>query len=165
MWRNSKYTIITVQSIAVPQNSSQLGAFLHQGKLLFFLKTVHAYRFDLLSCIHSCNFYFSLWILEQLLTRNFGPSSINLNSKYETSSFFVCLHFCVIAKMELGSTNSPKQKIKPLNQSRSDWIKNCKFHWFLFYLQLGQALSTRPDVLPPVYCQELSKLQVGNFIP
>lgn len=28
-----------------------------------------------------------------------------------------------------------------------------------FYIKLGQALSTRPDVLPPVYCQELSKLQ------
>ncbi|CAN0860422.1 Uncharacterized protein sll0005, partial [Linum grandiflorum] len=26
-------------------------------------------------------------------------------------------------------------------------------------LQLGQALSTRPDILPSVYCQELSKLQ------
>ncbi|CAK9160496.1 unnamed protein product [Ilex paraguariensis] len=25
--------------------------------------------------------------------------------------------------------------------------------------QLGQALSTRPDILPPVYCQELAKLQ------
>lgn len=28
-----------------------------------------------------------------------------------------------------------------------------------FYIKLGQALSTRPDVLPTVYCQELSKLQ------
>lgn len=27
-------------------------------------------------------------------------------------------------------------------------------------LQLGQALSTRPDIVPPVYCQELAKLQV-----
>ncbi|KAF3774735.1 putative aarF domain-containing protein kinase [Nymphaea thermarum] len=29
-----------------------------------------------------------------------------------------------------------------------------------FYVKLGQALSTRPDILPSVYCQELSKLQV-----
>ncbi|EOY29274.1 Kinase superfamily protein isoform 5 [Theobroma cacao] len=28
-----------------------------------------------------------------------------------------------------------------------------------FYIKLGQALSTRPDILPPVYCQELAKLQ------
>ncbi|XP_052210734.1 uncharacterized protein LOC127813674 isoform X3 [Diospyros lotus] len=28
-----------------------------------------------------------------------------------------------------------------------------------FYVKLGQALSTRPDVLPTVYCQELAKLQ------
>ncbi|XP_051129415.1 uncharacterized protein LOC127250269 [Andrographis paniculata] len=28
-----------------------------------------------------------------------------------------------------------------------------------FYIKLGQALSTRPDILPSVYCQELAKLQ------
>ncbi|OMO90647.1 phosphatase 2C (PP2C)-like protein [Corchorus olitorius] len=28
-----------------------------------------------------------------------------------------------------------------------------------FYIKLGQALSTRADILPPVYCQELAKLQ------
>ncbi|XP_020265885.1 uncharacterized protein LOC109841358 [Asparagus officinalis] len=28
-----------------------------------------------------------------------------------------------------------------------------------FYIKLGQALSTRPDILPKVYCQELSRLQ------
>ncbi|KAL5728971.1 hypothetical protein ACHQM5_001989 [Ranunculus cassubicifolius] len=28
-----------------------------------------------------------------------------------------------------------------------------------FYVKLGQALSTRPDILPPVYCHELAKLQ------
>ncbi|KAB2024973.1 hypothetical protein ERO13_D06G105800v2 [Gossypium hirsutum] len=28
-----------------------------------------------------------------------------------------------------------------------------------FYVKLGQALSTRADILPPVYCQELAKLQ------
>lgn len=28
-----------------------------------------------------------------------------------------------------------------------------------FYVKLGQALSTRPDLLPAVYCQELAKLQ------
>ncbi|GLT56902.1 hypothetical protein SLA2020_299150 [Shorea laevis] len=28
-----------------------------------------------------------------------------------------------------------------------------------FYVKVGQALSTRQDILPPVYCQELAKLQ------
>ncbi|XP_021900092.1 uncharacterized protein LOC110816275 isoform X2 [Carica papaya] len=28
-----------------------------------------------------------------------------------------------------------------------------------FFVKLGQALSTRPDILPTVYCQELAKLQ------
>ncbi|XP_014502268.1 uncharacterized protein LOC106762737 isoform X1 [Vigna radiata var. radiata] len=28
-----------------------------------------------------------------------------------------------------------------------------------FYIKLGQALSTRPDILPTIYCQELAKLQ------
>ncbi|XP_050219066.1 uncharacterized protein LOC126669607 [Mercurialis annua] len=28
-----------------------------------------------------------------------------------------------------------------------------------FYIKLGQALSTRPDILPTVYCQELAELQ------
>lgn len=28
-----------------------------------------------------------------------------------------------------------------------------------FYIKLGQALSTRADILPSIYCQELSKLQ------
>ncbi|XP_078162732.1 protein kinase superfamily protein isoform X3 [Carex rostrata] len=28
-----------------------------------------------------------------------------------------------------------------------------------FYIKLGQALSTRPDILPGAYCKELSKLQ------
>ncbi|KAL5657571.1 hypothetical protein ACJX0J_030734, partial [Zea mays] len=28
-----------------------------------------------------------------------------------------------------------------------------------FYIKLGQALSTRPDILPSAYCQELAKLQ------
>ncbi|CAD6225774.1 unnamed protein product [Miscanthus lutarioriparius] len=33
-----------------------------------------------------------------------------------------------------------------------------------FYTKLGQALSTRPDILPSAYCQELAKLQ-GQIPP
>jgi hypothetical protein len=29
-------------------------------------------------------------------------------------------------------------------------------------VQLGQALSTRPDILPNAYCMELAKLQVRS---
>ncbi|KAG8375370.1 hypothetical protein BUALT_Bualt10G0093000 [Buddleja alternifolia] len=36
---------------------------------------------------------------------------------------------------------------------------NLGLTYYLLDLQLGQALSTRPDILPTVYCQELAKLQ------
>jgi hypothetical protein len=32
-----------------------------------------------------------------------------------------------------------------------------------FYIKLAQALSTRPDILPNAYCQELAKLQVCSI--
>lgn len=35
-----------------------------------------------------------------------------------------------------------------------------KINVIVLELQLGQALSTRPDILPTVYCQELARLQV-----
>ncbi|KAK6927695.1 ABC1 atypical kinase-like domain [Dillenia turbinata] len=40
-------------------------------------------------------------------------------------------------------------------------IKFCEtlIHLGPFYVKLGQALSTRPDILPTIYCQELAKLQ------
>ncbi|KAF5456859.1 hypothetical protein F2P56_026292 [Juglans regia] len=42
-------------------------------------------------------------------------------------------------------------------------VKFCEtlIHLGPFYIKLGQALSTRPDILPAVYCQELAKLQLG----
>lgn len=33
------------------------------------------------------------------------------------------------------------------------------------FVKLGQGLSTRPDVCPPEYLEELSELQVFQFIP
>ncbi|CAA6662332.1 unnamed protein product [Spirodela intermedia] len=47
--------------------------------------------------------------------------------------------------------------------SSSIWYNFFNFRKFIMfpsiYSQLGQALSTRPDILPKAYCQELSKLQ------
>lgn len=46
-----------------------------------------------------------------------------------------------------------------------DGEKRGKFNVIVLELQLGQALSTRPDILPTVYCQELARLQVcGVFL-
>lgn len=44
-------------------------------------------------------------------------------------------------------------------KKRSIMFRNTLIHLGPFYVKLGQALSTRPDILPTVYCQELAKLQ------
>lgn len=48
--------------------------------------------------------------------------------------------------------------IKPYRAVKCD-LRDLYFLHFS-YTQLGQALSTRPDILPTVYCNELAKLQV-----
>ncbi|XVE71302.1 hypothetical protein DITRI_Ditri10aG0140700 [Diplodiscus trichospermus] len=45
------------------------------------------------------------------------------------------------------------------NKKRAVRFRETLIHLGPFYVKLGQALSTRPDILPPVYCQELAKLQ------
>lgn len=42
---------------------------------------------------------------------------------------------------------------------RSIKFRETLIHLGPFYIKLGQALSTRPDILPTMYCQELAKLQ------
>ncbi|MCO5599660.1 hypothetical protein L7F22_053765 [Adiantum nelumboides] len=42
---------------------------------------------------------------------------------------------------------------------RAEKLRRCLIRLGPFYIKLGQALSTRPDVLPNAYCQELAKLQ------
>lgn len=42
---------------------------------------------------------------------------------------------------------------------RSIKFRETLIHLGPFYIKLGQALSTRPDILPTIYCQELAKLQ------
>ncbi|PIN13923.1 putative unusual protein kinase [Handroanthus impetiginosus] len=44
-------------------------------------------------------------------------------------------------------------------KKRSIKFRETLIHLGPFYVKLGQALSTRPDILPTVYCQELGKLQ------
>lgn len=44
-------------------------------------------------------------------------------------------------------------------QMRAEKLRRCLIRLGPFYIKLGQALSTRPDVLPSAYCQELAKLQ------
>ncbi|KAH7436541.1 hypothetical protein KP509_05G025200 [Ceratopteris richardii] len=44
-------------------------------------------------------------------------------------------------------------------QKRAEKLRRCLIRLGPFYVKLGQALSTRPDILPSAYCQELAKLQ------
>lgn len=44
-------------------------------------------------------------------------------------------------------------------KKRAIKFRETLIHLGPFYVKLGQALSTRPDILPTVYCQELAKLQ------
>lgn len=44
-------------------------------------------------------------------------------------------------------------------KKRAVKFRETLIHLGPFYVKLGQALSTRPDILPTVYCQELAKLQ------
>ncbi|XP_059460781.1 uncharacterized protein LOC132189941 [Corylus avellana] len=44
-------------------------------------------------------------------------------------------------------------------KKRAIKFRETLIHLGPFYIKLGQALSTRPDILPPVYCEELAKLQ------
>ncbi|KAL3818430.1 hypothetical protein ACJIZ3_004335 [Penstemon smallii] len=44
-------------------------------------------------------------------------------------------------------------------KKRSVKFRETLIHLGPFYVKLGQALSTRPDILPSVYCQELAELQ------
>ncbi|CAB4296517.1 unnamed protein product [Prunus armeniaca] len=44
-------------------------------------------------------------------------------------------------------------------KKRAVKFRQTLIHLGPFYIKLGQALSTRPDILPTVYCQELVKLQ------
>ncbi|OAY53564.1 uncharacterized protein slr1919 isoform X2 [Manihot esculenta] len=44
-------------------------------------------------------------------------------------------------------------------KKRAVKFRETLIHLGPFYIKLGQALSTRPDILPTIYCQELAKLQ------
>ncbi|KAL3633420.1 hypothetical protein CASFOL_022182 [Castilleja foliolosa] len=44
-------------------------------------------------------------------------------------------------------------------QKRSVMFRETLIRLGPFYIKLGQALSTRPDILPKIYCNELAKLQ------
>lgn len=58
--------------------------------------------------------------------------------------------------------SSSKKKVLPILFRLVLLVKLIILAYFYLGIQLGQALSTRPDILPPVYCQELAKLQVYN---
>ncbi|KAB1204767.1 hypothetical protein CJ030_MR8G027386 [Morella rubra] len=76
-------------------------------------------------------------------------------------SIIVVLHLRILCRFSTGFTSvhgeSPSAEYARLRKESLE----SKFGNALgsYGKSLGQALSTRPDILPPVYCQELAKLQ------
>ncbi|KAL0738582.1 hypothetical protein Bca4012_014792 [Brassica carinata] len=82
------------------------------------------------------------WITETINDNILAPG----RSYYESYELFF-----------IQINNSLEHRIKRKNLRFQDVL--LKLQSFLINLILGQALSTRADILPSIYCQELSKLQ------
>ncbi|XP_047322386.1 uncharacterized protein sll0005 [Impatiens glandulifera] len=84
-------------------------------------------------------------------------SSRNLSTLYRFGPFLalyraaiISFHVLKLTAWQLFVHDIHKRAIK---------FRETLIHLGPFYIKLGQALSTRPDILPPIYCQELAKLQ------
>ncbi|CAK9312776.1 unnamed protein product [Citrullus colocynthis] len=99
---------------------------------------------------------------KQLLENEFGHAlgtyrSKRLSSVYHFGPFLAVYRAAIISFHVLKLTiwqffvhNLKKRAIK---------FRETLIRLGPFYIKLGQALSTRPDILPTVYCQELARLQ------
>ncbi|XP_008445286.1 uncharacterized protein LOC103488364 isoform X1 [Cucumis melo] len=99
---------------------------------------------------------------KQLLENEFGHAlgtyrSKRLSSVYRFGPFFafyraaiISFHVLKLTIWQLFVHDLKKRAIK---------FRETLIRLGPFYIKLGQALSTRPDILPTVYCQELARLQ------
>nr|CAB3452780.1 unnamed protein product [Digitaria exilis] len=80
------------------------------------------------------------------------------------------VHAAAAAAVEVPSPTAPPPRLPASPPVRRYRLTHLSYHVIFqiatgklikcpFTLQLGQALSTRPDILPSAYCQELAKLQ------
>lgn len=98
---------------------------------------------------------------KQSLESEFGHA-LNYSSK-RLSTFYRFGPFLALYRAAIISYYAVKLTIWQLfvhdTRKRSIMFRETLIHLGPFYIKLGQALSTRPDIVPPVYCQELAKLQ------
>lgn len=86
-----------------------------------------------------------------------GTRSKNVKALYHFGPFFALYRAAIISYhvLKLAVWRLFVHDMK----KRSIMFRETLIRLGPFYIKLGQALSTRPDVLPTVYCQELAKLQ------
>ncbi|CAI9094754.1 OLC1v1030543C1 [Oldenlandia corymbosa var. corymbosa] len=86
-----------------------------------------------------------------------GSRSKNVSTLYHFGPFFALYRAAIISYhvLKLAVWRFFVHDMK----KRSTMFRETLIRLGPFYVKLGQALSTRPDILPKVYCQELSKLQ------
>ncbi|KAL1808658.1 uncharacterized protein LOC108196829 [Daucus carota subsp. sativus] len=98
---------------------------------------------------------------KQSLESEFGHA-LNYSSK-RLSTFYRFGPFLALYRAAIISYYAVKLTIWQLfvhdAKKRSIKFRETLIRLGPFYIKLGQALSTRPDIMPPVYCQELAKLQ------
>ncbi|KAL3500262.1 hypothetical protein ACH5RR_039355 [Cinchona calisaya] len=95
--------------------------------------------------------------LESQFGHVLGTRSKNVSALYHFGPFFaiyraaiISYHVLKLAVWRLFVHDMKKRSIK---------FRETLIRLGPFYIKLGQVLSTRPDILPTVYCQELAKLQ------
>lgn len=98
---------------------------------------------------------------KQSLESEFGHA-LNYSSK-RLSTFYRFGPFLALYRAAIISYYAVKLTMWQLfvhdSKKRSIKFRETLINLGPFYIKLGQALSTRPDIVPPVYCQELAKLQ------
>ncbi|KAJ3707990.1 hypothetical protein LUZ61_011695 [Rhynchospora tenuis] len=71
---------------------------------------------------------------------------------------FFALYRATIVSFEVAKLTVWHVLLKDIHK-RAEKFRETLIRLGPFYIKLGQALSTRPDILPSAYCKELSKLQ------
>lgn len=93
--------------------------------------------------------------LESQFGRVLGSKSVSAFYRFGP---FLALYRAAIISFYVLKLTIWRFFVHDMNQ-RSVKFRETLIHLGPFYIKLGQALSTRPDILPKVYCQELAKLQ------
>ncbi|XP_023538257.1 uncharacterized protein LOC111799091 isoform X1 [Cucurbita pepo subsp. pepo] len=99
---------------------------------------------------------------KQLLEKEFGHALGTYRSKRLSSIYhfgpFLAFYRAAIISFHVFNLTIWQFFVRDLKK-RAIKFRETLIRLGPFYVKLGQALSTRPDILPTVYCQELARLQ------